>query len=215
MTPPTIREQNPGLLAAKLALLLFGSGACALVYQVVWFREFRLVFGASTAATGAVLALFAAGLGAGGIVFGSRADRMKNPASLYARLELAIAASAAATPGLLWLVRRAYVGAGGTQALGTFGGTLMRLALSGVVLAVPTFLMGGTLPCVARAVEFDDDLGRRRLGLLYGSNTLGAVFGCLVANFLLIETQGTRRTLFWACGVNLVIGLAAATVARG
>src|SRR5689334_797841 len=41
----------------KLAPLLFGSGLCALIYQVAWFREFRLVFGASTLATSAVLAI--------------------------------------------------------------------------------------------------------------------------------------------------------------
>src|SRR5437899_2775663 len=39
-------------------LLLFGSGACALIYQTVWLREFRLIFGASTAASAAVLATF-------------------------------------------------------------------------------------------------------------------------------------------------------------
>ena len=50
----------------RAAVLLFGSGLCALVYQVVWLREFRLVFGASTSASAAVLAVFLGGLGAGG-----------------------------------------------------------------------------------------------------------------------------------------------------
>ena len=51
------------------ALLLFGSGFCALVYQTAWLREFRLIFGASTAASAAVLGVFMAGLGFGGIVY--------------------------------------------------------------------------------------------------------------------------------------------------
>src|SRR5262249_6584276 len=114
--------------AAKTALLLFGSGACALVYQVAWFREFRLIFGASTAATGAVLALFAGGLGAGGLWLGPRADRHPSPGRLYALLEFGVAASAAVTPILLWLARAAYIGVGGTQTLGLVGGTLARLA---------------------------------------------------------------------------------------
>ena len=33
---------------AKIAGLLFCSGFCALVYQTVWEREFRLFFGVST-----------------------------------------------------------------------------------------------------------------------------------------------------------------------
>jgi spermidine synthase len=202
-------------LAPKLALLLFGSGACALVYQVAWFREFRLVFGASTAATGAVLAFFVAGLGAGSLWFGRRADRHARPVRLYAWLELGIAVSAALTPVLLWITRRAYIALGGTPVLGLFGGTLLRLVLSALVLAVPTFLMGGTLPAVARAVESDDDLGRRRIGWLYGLNTLGAVTGSVAANFWLLETLGTRRTLLSACAVNALVAGGAAWLGRG
>ena len=37
--------------------LVFSSGLCALVDQVVWTRELRLVFGASTEASSAVIAI--------------------------------------------------------------------------------------------------------------------------------------------------------------
>jgi hypothetical protein len=37
-------------------VLVFCSGFCGLVYQITWFREFALIFGASTAASAAVLA---------------------------------------------------------------------------------------------------------------------------------------------------------------
>jgi spermidine synthase len=202
-------------LAAKLALLLFGSGGCALVYQVAWFREFRLVFGASTAATGAVLGLFVAGLGAGSLLVGRRADANARPTRLYAMLELGIAVSAALTPSLLWLTRKIYIALGGTPVLGLLGGTLLRLVLSALVLGVPTFLMGGTLPAVARAVQADDDLGRRRLGWLYGINTLGAVTGCIAATFWMLESLGTRGTLFCACALNMLVACGAWWLSRG
>ena len=51
-----------------VAGLLFGSGMCALIYQMVWLREFRFVFGASTLASAAVLSVFLGGLGAGGLI---------------------------------------------------------------------------------------------------------------------------------------------------
>ena len=70
----------------RIAPLLFCSGACALLYQMVWLRELRLVFGASTAASAAVLAMFMGGLGAGGLVLGKRADRRRSPLMLYANL---------------------------------------------------------------------------------------------------------------------------------
>src|SRR5262245_404964 len=89
----------------KAALLLLGSGFCALVYQTAWLRTFRLVFGASTLASAAVLAIFMAGLGFGGLWFGPRADRHRSPMSLYAWLEAGIALSAALSPLLVWAVQ--------------------------------------------------------------------------------------------------------------
>jgi spermidine synthase len=197
------------LSARKLLPLLFGSGMCALVYQIAWFREFRMIFGASTAATAAVLAIFTGGLGVGGVVLGTRVDRHPRPIRLYGQLELLIAAFAATTPGLLRVARYIYIALGGTTELGLARGTALRLLLTALVLAAPTFLMGGTLPAAARGAEADDDLGRRSTGLLYGVNTLGAVAGCSVATFYLLETFGTRATLWIACAVNLVIGAVA------
>src|SRR5258705_3968631 len=75
----------------EVAGLLFFSGLCALIYQTVWLRQFRLIFGASTFATGAVLAIFMGGLGIGSALLGKRADGEEKPLAFYARLELLIA----------------------------------------------------------------------------------------------------------------------------
>src|SRR5947208_5505999 len=114
---------------APVAALLFGSGFCALVYQVAWLREFRLIFGASTAASAAVLAIFIGGLGLGGWLLGRRADAHPRPILFYAQLESVVAVSAALSPLLLMLVRELYVFAGGTPRLGLVVGTVGRLAL--------------------------------------------------------------------------------------
>jgi spermidine synthase/MFS family permease len=198
----------------RVALLLFGSGMTALIYQVAWMRELRLVFGVSTAASAAVLAIFMGGLGLGGWLLGRRADAAAQPLAFYGRLELAVALSAALTPLWIFLVRLGYIAVGGTLRLGLAGGTIARLLFSAVVLSVPTVLMGGTLPAATRAVETDDDTRRRFLGLLYGANTLGAVVGAVLSTFLLVEMFGTRMTLWLACGVNALVGLAAVRLAR-
>jgi len=198
----------------RIALLLLGSGACALVYQIAWTREFRLIFGASTAASAAVLAIFAGGLGAGGLYFGRRVDRVRSPLAFYASLEIGIALSAAATPFLMELVRASNVWAGGSMRLGLGGASVLRLVLSALVLALPTFLMGGTLPAAVRAIEAADDPHRRRLALLYGCNTMGAVCGTLLSTFVMLEHFGTRRTLWIACLVNLLIAIAARSLSR-
>ncbi len=197
-----------------IAPLLFGSGFCALVYQIGWQRELRLVFGASTAASAAVVAVFMGGLGLGGWFLGPKADRRPNPLRFYAALEALVALSAAATPPLLGLVRRAYLAAGGTVVLGPWGGTALRLALAGLVLLPTTFVAGGTLGAAARAIEHEGDPRRRATALLYGVNTLGAVAGCLAATFWLLEALGTRWTLWLAAVANLGVALLAGALSR-
>jgi spermidine synthase len=172
-------------------------------------RELRLVFGASTHATSAVLAIFMGGLGVGGAVLGARADRHPRPLRLYAWLELGITAGALLSPLLFVLIRHVYIASGGSSVLGQPLALAVRLALSILVLGIPTFLMGGTLPALARAAEPAEDSSRRAVALLYGVNTLGAVFGALAANFFLLEHLGTRLTVLSAAGVNGLVAAAA------
>lgn len=204
-----------GLEALPVALLLFGSGLSALVYQIAWQREFRMIFGSSTAASAAVLTIFIGGMGIGGLTLGKRADAHPRPLRLYAGLEILIAAFAAITPPLFDIARAAYIRTGGTLGLGTFAGTALRLALAALVLAAPTWLMGGTLPAAARAVQSESDARRRTVGLLYGANTLGAVTGCVLSTFWLLERLGTRASLWSACVANAVVALIAVAISRG
>jgi len=206
-----------GTMNAKVwpsAILIFGSGLAALLYQTTWLREFRLIFGNSTAASAAVLGIFMGGLGLGSALLGKRAENTARPLSLYARLELFIAISAAATPVLIWLIRAAYIASGGTFAMGSLIGTLVRLLLAATVLAIPTILMGGTLPAMARFAVSDEDGSRRGLALLYGMNTLGAVAGAVLGTFFLFERLGNHATLYLACGLNAAVAGIALLMSR-
>jgi len=192
--------------------LVLSSGACALVYEVTWLREFRLLFGASTLASATVLALFIAGVGLGSRLLGSYVDRHSDPLLLYLKLEVGIAVGATLTPLWLSVARWIYLGVGGSTTLGNVGATALRLLLAAPILLPPTLLMGGTLPAVARAAEGDRSPGRPITALLYGVNTLGAVIGASLTTFVLLERFGQRQTIWLAASVNLLVvvaGLAA------
>ena len=64
----------PGWLLPLLSLLFFCSGACALVYQVMWLRLLALVFGVTVYAASTVLAI------AGSLLFFALNDRSIGPA---------------------------------------------------------------------------------------------------------------------------------------
>ncbi|MGB1700504.1 MAG: hypothetical protein ACPHRO_11160, partial [Nannocystaceae bacterium] len=95
----------PPALTGRVRGLAFISGMCALVYQIMWMRHFRLIFGASTGASAAVIAIFMGGLGAGAMWVGRRADSVQSPLRTYGNLELGVAASAATTPVLVEVAR--------------------------------------------------------------------------------------------------------------
>lgn len=201
-------------LATRLAVVLFVSGFCSLVYQVAWFRLARQVFGSSTASTSVVVAIFMGGLGLGAAIFGRRIARAARPLNLYAALEVGIALTAGLTPLTIGLVQWIYVGFGGAQGMGGAGALAMRLALATVVLGIPTTLMGGTLPVMAHALQVDRDRGRRWVAWLYGVNTLGAVTGAVIANFAAIELLGIRKTIWLAALINLLLPIAVLSWAR-
>ena len=120
-----------------------------------------------------------------------------------------MAVSAALSPLLLTVARALYLSSGGSPRIGTTAATVLRLVLSTLVLAVPTLAMGGTLPAAARAATRANDTRRQDLAVLYAINTLGAVAGCLLSTFFLLEIFGTRQTLWLAAAVNLLVAMVA------
>ena len=61
---------------------------------------------------------------------------------------------------------------------------------STIILLPPTVLMGASLPAIVRWVK-STPRGVSWWGLLYGGNTVGAVFGCLFAGFYLLRIYDT------------------------
>ena len=177
-----------------LLVLFFLSGACTLVYQVVWVRMLVLVFGTGAFAVSTVLTAFMAGLALGSFYFGHLADKSENNLRLYAFLELGIAAFALAFPFILsgldeihtWLYQqlesKPYVFA------------LMRFPLCFLVLLIPTTLMGGTLPILIRFATRQMSQVGWSVGTLYAANTFGAAGGVGVAAYLTIEYLGISGT---------------------
>ena len=112
--PEPVASPRPGhdarLHLVTIALLFFASGLAGLVYQELWLRLLGLVFGVTVYAASAVLAGFMGGLALGSALGGRWADRTRRPLLFYGAAEVLVGLSALATPALLELVERAYVG---------------------------------------------------------------------------------------------------------
>lgn len=188
-----------------LLVLFFLSGACGLVYEVVWMRMLTLVFGATAFATSAILASFFAGLALGSFHFGRTVDRTANPLRLYALLEAGIGVLAFLMPALFAGVTWVYVALARHLPLGYYGLSMVRLLLSFVILLLPTTLMGGTLPVIVKFFARREDRVGWNVGALYAVNTFGAVVGTVTAGFFLILFLGLREATWLAAVVNLAV----------
>src|ERR1019366_4304379 len=152
---PNLRGGGVGLTSERsirriiLALFML-SGACGLVYEVVWMRMLTLVFGATAFATSPILSSFCAGLALGSLYFGKVVDRSRNPLALYAVLEAGIGIFAFLMPVLLGGLTAVYVAVARYMDLGFYPLSLVRLVLSVLILLLPATLMGGTLPVIVK-----------------------------------------------------------------
>lgn len=195
------------------------SGIAALIYQTAWTRQFAIVFGTSELAIATVLAAYMGGLAFGAWLAERFLPRVTRPVLTYAVLELGIAGSAIlAVPALLWVANVALQAFFGNQAAPPdsdhVATTLFYLVSAFVALAIPTTLMGATLPLLARyAVAEESQIGRR-IGLLYAMNTLGAVFGALLTAFALLPELGLTRTIWVAAALNGFVCLMAIMLAQ-
>jgi spermidine synthase len=192
------------------SILFFLSGATALVYELLWVRLLYQSFGSTIQSVTTVVAAYMGGLGLGAWWLGRRADQHPRPAALYGRLEILIGLFGLVSPLVLGLAQLAYIAIAQGLPAGSGVSVALRFGLAGIVLLVPTTMMGGTLPVLTRAFTAADR-GRLRpsLGRLYGLNTLGACIGTALAGFVLIEHVGIRASLWGTALVNLAIGVIA------
>jgi len=177
--------------------LAFGSGAAALIFEVVWFQQLELVMGSTAASLAILLTTFMGGMCLGSLLLPRFAPAEAHPMRVYALIEFGI---------------------------GVFGILVLRLipmvsgiaALRGVVAAAcvlpPTLLMGATLPALARQAA----AVKRRvswIGFFYCANLVGAVLGCLLAGFHLMRQYGVAAATYAAAAINLLMAATAVVFA--
>lgn len=207
--------------------IFFLSGIAGLVYQVVWVRQFGLVFGNTIHSAALVSGVFVCGLGLGSWAAGLLSDRRYAAEAdvglrLYALAELGIAALGLALALLLphlgdWsaAISSYSLDARGWHVLSA-GSLVLRYLTALALLAPVTLLMGATLTLLIRhLVRSDLAAAGWRIGLLYGFNTAGAALGALLVDLALVPTGGLLRTQLFAVALNVIAGLGALGLRAG
>ncbi|MBI4471296.1 MAG: fused MFS/spermidine synthase, partial [Acidobacteria bacterium] len=198
---------NKAASRSILYVIFFMSGATGLVYEIIWVRLTGLVFGNTSHAIAVVLGAFMAGLALGSWKLGRKADHTASPLRMYGLLEIGIGISATIVPfafrsldSLYWAIAPSLDAIPGANGFA-------RFITSFVVLLVPTFMMGGTLPVLTRF--FTDSLSEveRKVGILYALNTFGAAAGTLLAALYFIPYLGNMTSTMIIATFNIAIGV--------
>ncbi len=182
----------------------FASGFAALLYQVVWQRMLGLFAGSDAVTAALVVGAFLLGLGLGSLAAGLCADRLapRRAAFAFALIELGIGGFALLSRPFLYDLLVEELGP-----LMTSRWQVFAVCFAG--LLVPTFLMGLSLPVLAKAVVARIEQAANRIGLLYGINTLGAAAGTLIGGFFIVGVMGFEGSLHFGFVLNLLSAAAA------
>ncbi len=187
-----------------LLILFVGSGCAALIYEIVWLQLLQLVIGSTAVSLGVLLGTFMGGMCLGSLLLPRLISSSRHPLRVYAALELGIGVIGIAVLFGMPYVEAVYTLHGGYGLVGI----LLRGVVAGICLLPPTFLMGATLPAIARWVETSPQ-GVSWLGFFYGGNIVGAVFGCLLAGFYLLRVYDMATATYVAFAINVAVALIA------
>lgn len=222
------RQSTLGVSFGLIGTLYLFSGALGLIYEVTFSKYLGLSFGATAAASSAVLVAFMGGLALGAYITGKLERRVTRPLYLYGVVELLIGLFCLVAPLLFDLLTPLYMEvAARTKSIAVLSAA--RGAVAIVIVALPAVGMGSTLPLLARFVHAlfkgegfkgegraaaDAAHANQKLAALYGINTLGGALGSLGSAYLVLPNLGLALTLRVCAAVSIAIGVLSIVLGR-
>jgi spermidine synthase len=196
------RRQRDALF---LSLLFFCSGMPALIYQIVWQRLLFAAYGANAESVAVIVSAFMLGLGCGALLGGKLSELFpRQGILLFAGAELGTAIFG------LFSIRIFHWAAAFSAGVSLPYTVILSLAL----LALPTTLMGATLPLlVAHLTRISGRVGFS-VATLYFVNTFGSAVACALCASFLLRDFGQSGSVSAAAFLNTIVGATAFLYAR-
>jgi spermidine synthase len=191
------------------------AGFCGLVYEVAWFRLMVLLLGASAYAFSAMLLAFLLGIGIGGWVGGSLADRSFRRGGQFALFkQLAMMQAGVAVTSGIALYSYGELPVMYVRLFTLFENHLEHLWIANLIMAMlvmmpPAMFMGATFPVLIRAASGGQEGLSATVGKIYSVNTIGAIAGAIVGGMVFLPVLHVRGTVICAISLNLLAAVTA------
>lgn len=188
--------RSPNL--SYIAVLFLVSGFSALIYQVVWQRTLFSTFGINSESVTVIVSVFMFGLGIGSLAGGYLQKKFqRHLLRLFLLLEVLIGVFGLFS---LDLIHQVSVLSGATS-------TRTLVLWVYLILALPTLLMGATLPILVAWLQgYLQNIGKS-VGLLYAFNTIGSAIAACCTVQLLFVFAGQQAAIQVAAACNFATAL--------
>lgn len=192
------------------------SGLLALGYEVFWTRILVLHLGSSVYAYAVMLSVFLLGISFGSAIAGRWIDKKGcNTQIAFACIQVAWAfailiqvAEFSKFSDILFALISPF------NRLNYSEYFLILFTGSVLVLFVPTFLSGALFPIVVKSLWEKGASIEHAASAAYSYNTIGGIFGSIVAAFILIPYAGTQNGLLLFAAANLILGWLSAAIVK-
>ena len=214
LSPPPSALSPLAVSLTGLALAM--SGFAAMGMEIVWFRHVSILLGGFRAVFSLLLTVILVGIGAGSLASGFLSRRIARPVQWLMVVQglfvafalLGLATADARTIEHAVMADRVYRAAADLES--RWARTFRELWFNARPIlwevGLPALLMGFSFPLANAITQRADCSVGRRAGVLYLSNTCGAVCGSLSAGFLLLPTLGIQGTAtILAIGAGLAV----------
>lgn len=198
---------------AAICGVIFVAGFAAMLFEIALMKVLPLILGSSTYSFSVIVCAFITGIAAGSFAAGLALPRVQRPEILLGACMIAAGLCFLLTIPLcnklpvlyLWLKSQM---SGSFETMQVIGAGLCFL-----IMLVPTFVMGGTLPLAVHLGTQGDSRVARQVGVLYTANTAGNILGTMITGLVLVPRLGFKATMEAGVAMQLVTGLTLITLA--
>jgi spermidine synthase len=220
--PNAVKEKDSGIAGERTEKVKNGSfkntqvkmvivtyalcGFLSLFLEVAWTKALVWVMGMDAYAFASMLAVFLFGLALGSFLVSRLAKNMSGAILKLAVIELLIGMSVLISTVLIKNMYGVMHNLENTLAITTFWGSFVYLiALAAAIMALPTLLMGMAFPLALKvSLNGKTNIGAG-VGAVYAANTIGSVFGALLAGFVALPLIGVMRSIVIAGSIFLLV----------
>jgi predicted membrane-bound spermidine synthase len=199
----------PGTPVRLLLYATFLSSAASFFYEIGWIRMLSMVLGSATHSFELMLSAFILGLALGGFLIRKRIDALRQPLRTLAVIQIVMGLLATLTIPLYNQTFEWMAWAMTALTRTENGYLLINLFNHGIAMLImlpATLCAGMTLPLITRILLTHGE-GEACIGKVYAMNTVGAIFGVLLAGLLVMPVLGLRNVVLLGAAGDVVVGL--------